>query len=183
MPTRGHYGVSVIYRTARLGIRPWTTAVPDLDRLFDIYSRWEVAQWLGVRPRALADRAEAQTLATRFAARSEPDPTFGVWAIEVRESGVVAGTVLLVPLTGGTGQIEVGWHLHPDSWGHGYATEAASGALDRAFAAGVAEVFALVRPGNDASVAVCRRLGMTAVGRTTKWTGVEREAFRIAADR
>jgi hypothetical protein len=28
-------------------------------------------------------------------------------------------------------------------------------------------------------MAVCRRLGMTASGRTTKWYGVECEAFRI----
>jgi RimJ/RimL family protein N-acetyltransferase len=89
--------------------------------------------------------------------------------------------VLLVPLPGETGEIEVGWHLHPDSWGHGYATEAATGALERAFAAGVPEVFAVVRPGNDASMAVCRRLGMTPIGRTTKWYGVECEAFRIGA--
>jgi RimJ/RimL family protein N-acetyltransferase len=84
-----------------------------------------------------------------------------------------------VPLPGDTGDIEVGWHLHPDSWGNGYATEAATGALDRAFAAGVTQVFAVVRPGNDASMAVCRRLRMSPMGRTTKWYGVECEAFRI----
>jgi len=169
----------VIYRTPRLTIRHWTTDAADLDRIYDIYSRWEVARWLGAQPRAMADRSEAETTAKRFAARSEPDPTFGVWAIEVAESGVVAGSVLLVPLPGDTGDIEVGWHLHPDSWGNGYATEAATGALDRAFAAGVTQVFAVVRPGNDASMAVCRRLRMSPMGRTTKWYGVECEAFRI----
>jgi RimJ/RimL family protein N-acetyltransferase len=171
----------VIYRTPRLTIRPWTTADADVDRIFDIYSRWEVARWLGAQPRALADRSEAERAATRFASRSEPDPTFGVWAVEVGGTGVVAGSVLLVPLPGDTGEIEVGWHLHPDSWGHGYATEAAVGALERAFAAGIPEVFAVVRPGNDASMAVCRRLGMTPIGRTDKWYGVECEAFRITA--
>ena len=169
----------VIYRTPRLTIRHWTTDAADLDRIYDIYSRWEVARWLGAQPRAMADRSEAETTAKRFAARSEPDSTFGVWAIEVAESGVVAGSVLLVPLPGDTGDIEVGWHLHPDSWGNGYATEAATGALDRAFAAGVTQVFAVVRPGNDASMAVCRRLRMSPMGRTTKWYGVECEAFRI----
>jgi hypothetical protein len=37
----------------------------------------------------------------------------------------------------------------------------------------------VVRPGNDASMAVCRRLRMSPMGRTTKWYGVECEAFRI----
>jgi RimJ/RimL family protein N-acetyltransferase len=171
----------VTYRTSRLTVRPWTTSEADVDRIFDTYSRWEVARWLGAKPRALADRSEAETAAKRFAARSDPDPTFGVWAVDVIETGVVAGSVLLVPLPGDTGEIEVGWHLHPDSWGHGYATEAAAGALERAFAAGVTEVFAVVRPGNDASMAVCRRLGMTPIGRTTRWYGVECEAFRITA--
>jgi RimJ/RimL family protein N-acetyltransferase len=171
----------VIYQTPRLTVRQWSTTDDDVDRIFDIYSRWEVARWLGAQPRALADRSEAEAAAQRFAARSEPDPTFGVWAVEVTETGVVAGSVLLVPLPGDTGEIEVGWHLHPDSWGHGYATEAAGGALRRAFAAGVPEVFAVVRPGNDASMAVCRRLGMTPIGRTDRWYGVECEAFRITA--
>jgi hypothetical protein len=30
-------------------------------------------------------------------------------------------------------------------------------------------------------MSVCRRLGMAALGRTTRWYGVEVEAFRLAA--
>ena len=167
----------VIYRTPRLTIRHWTTDPADLDRIYDIYSRWEVARWLGAQPRAMADRSEAETTAKRFAARSEPDPTFGVWAIEVAESGVVAGSVLLVPLPGDTGDIEVGWHLHPDHWGHGYATEAGRWALERGRDAGLEAVYAVVHPGNDPSVAVTRRLDMEPLGRTDRWYGVELDAF------
>jgi RimJ/RimL family protein N-acetyltransferase len=79
------------------------------------------------------------------------------------------------------GEVEVGWHLHPDSWGHGYATEAARGAVDRAFRYGLPEVYAVVRPDNAPSLAVCRRLGMTPLGRTTRWYGIDLEAFRLAA--
>jgi RimJ/RimL family protein N-acetyltransferase len=166
----------VIYETSRLVVRQWTD--DDTDRLFDIYSRWEVARWLGATPKALENREQAVRAVRRFAAWSE-DPTYGVWAVEVRETGTVAGSVVLVPL-GDTDKIEVGWHLHPDSWGHGYATEAGTGALDRARQTGLAEVFAVVRPGNDASMAVCRRLGMEHLGRTTEGYGVEAETFRIA---
>ena len=72
-------------------------------------------------------------------------------------------------------------HLHPDSWGHGYATEAARAVIDRGFSAGVPEVYAVVRPGNAPSMAVCRRLGMTALGRLRRWYDVELEAFRLMA--
>ena len=72
-----------------------------------------------------------------------------------------------------TEDIEVGWHLHPDSWGHGYATEAARGAVERGLAAGLDEIYAVVSPGNAASMAVARRLGMASIGRHTNWYGGE----------
>ena len=56
---------------------------------------------------------------------------------------------------------EIGWTLHPDFRGRGYATEAASAVLRRAFAElGLHRVIAELDPRNDASIALCRRLGM-----------------------
>jgi RimJ/RimL family protein N-acetyltransferase len=107
-----------------------------------------------------------------------------VWAIVPRGARRPVGSVLLVGLPDGdgvpTGDIEVGWHLHPDAWGNGYATEAARGALDRGFAAGLREVFAVVRPGNEPSQAVCRRLHMEHLGRTNRYYGLSVELFRYA---
>src|SRR3712207_2354877 len=118
----------------------------------------------------------------RWAAVTRADPRFGCWAIEVRRAPpVVAGTLLLKPLPGGVGEVEVGWHLHPDCWGHGYATEEARAVIDRAFAAGLPEVYAVVRPGNAPSLAVCRRLGMEPLGRMRRWYDVELEVFRLMA--
>jgi RimJ/RimL family protein N-acetyltransferase len=174
-------GVTV-FETDRLIVRPWTHDDADLDRLYDIYSRWEVARWLGADPKPMASRDLAPGVVDRWNGRSDPDPAYGIWAVEVRDTGVVAGTVLLVPLPTpeggeGGGEVEVGWHFHPDSWGLGYATEAARGAIARGFAAGLSEIYAVVYPGNDPSVAVCRRLGMTPIGRTDRWYGMELEAF------
>jgi RimJ/RimL family protein N-acetyltransferase len=50
-----------------------------------------------------------------------------------------------------------------------------------AFGAGVPEVYAVVRPGNEPSLAVCRRLGMQPLGRMRRWYDVELEAFRLMA--
>ncbi|MGW3783107.1 GNAT family N-acetyltransferase [Micromonospora chokoriensis] len=169
-----------VVTTERLILRDWTDDPADLARIYDIYSRPDITRWLAVSPGLpMTDPAQAaerlQIWRDRHAA---DDGRYGTWAIEVRETGQVAGTVLLKPLPGIdeavlTEQIETGWHLHPDSWGHGYATEAASAVLAREFAAGAPEVYALVSPGNEASMAVCRRLGMAHVGQRTDWYGGE----------
>jgi RimJ/RimL family protein N-acetyltransferase len=164
-----------LLRTGRLRLRPWTTSPADIARLTDIYSRDEVTRWLGGAPTVTAEE-----LVARWAAVHDLDMRFGCRAIELPD-GAVAGTVLFKPLPNGVGEVEVGWHLHPDSWGHGYATESARAVIDRGFGAGVPEVYAVVRPGNDASIAVCRRLGMEPLGRLRRWYDVELEAFRLMA--
>lgn len=163
-------------RTGRLVLRAWTTGAADLARLADIYGRTEVTRWLGGPP-----SVPPAELVARWDAVHAADDSFGCWAIEPVGAAQPAGTVLLKPLPDGVGEVEVGWHLHPDSWGHGYATEAAAAVIERAFEAGLPEVYAVVRPGNEASVAVCRRLGMVRLGRMTRWYGVELEAFRLMA--
>lgn len=74
----------MIYETPRLTVRQWQH--DDTDRLFDIYSRWEVARWLGATPKALESREQAVRAVERFSSWSE-DPTYGVWAVEVTETG------------------------------------------------------------------------------------------------
>jgi RimJ/RimL family protein N-acetyltransferase len=164
-----------LLRTERLRVRPWTAADDDLARLADLYGREEVLRWLGGLP-----VPSPVGLVERWAQVHALDERYGAWAVE-RPDGVVAGTVLFKPLPDGVGEVEVGWHLHPDSWGRGYATEAARAVIERGFDAGVPEVYAVVRPGNDASVAVCRRLGMAPIGRLRRWYGVELDTFRLMA--
>ena len=162
--------------TARLRLRAWTTEPGDLARLTDLYGRTEVTRWLGGTP-----SVTPVELVARWRGVAEADGRFGVWALELNDTGTVAGTVLLKPLPDGVGEVEVGWHLHPDSWGRGYATEAARAVITRGFEAGLPEVYAVVRPGNTASVAVCTRLGMTPLGRMRRWYDVELDAFRLMA--
>jgi RimJ/RimL family protein N-acetyltransferase len=172
----------VVFETGRLVVRQW--ADPDGDRVFDIYRRWEVSRWLGAEPRVMTDRGAASKAIMRWNERSREAP-YGVWAVEERATGTVAGTVLLVPLpdpsdgTAGRGEVEVGWHFHPDAWGRGLATEAARGAIEHGFTSGIGQIYAVVRPDNSASLAVCNRLGMRPIGRTARWYDTELEAFLI----
>ena len=86
-----------------------------------------------------------------------------------RTRDVPAGSVLLKRLPNGGGEIEIGWHLHPDSWGRGLATEAAAALLAHGFANGLEEVWAVTHLDNDRSVAVCRKIGMRLLGITNRW--------------
>lgn len=151
--------------------------------MFDTYSRWEVAKWLGSEPRVLERPEEAVGTVRRWHERNESAPMGGIWAVERKADGVVAGTVLLVPLPDGDGEYEIGWHFHPDSWGFGYASESAREALAYGWQHGLAEVFAVVRPGNEPSIAVCRRIGMDALGLTSAYYNAELELFRVPAPR
>ncbi len=55
----------------------------------------------------------------------------------------------------------MGWRLHPDHWGHGYATEGAWASLRHGFdAGGLDEIVAFTTTLNTRSQAVMERLGM-----------------------
>jgi RimJ/RimL family protein N-acetyltransferase len=88
---------------------------------------------------------------------------FGLWAVEVQESGEFIGFTGLdtvddeMPFTG----VEVGWRLARRAWGHGYATEAALAALHYGFETmELSEIVAVTVPANLRSQAVMRRIGM-----------------------
>jgi len=164
----------LIFETERLLIRAWSHDVADLARLSDLYSRPEVTRFLG------PNRGAPAELVDRWRALMAVDPRQVIAAIQVRDTGVAAGTVLYKPLPGDH-HMEVGWHLHPDAWGRGYATEAGRGAVERGFRLGVPEVFAVVRPDNQRSQAVCRRLGMRHLGRTGRYYDLTLELFHLPA--
>jgi RimJ/RimL family protein N-acetyltransferase len=107
----------------------------------------------------------------------------GLWAIVPAggDRDEPIGTILLMPLEdddGPTGLVEVGWHLHPDHQGRGYATEAAGAVLDAAPAAGIEEVLALIDLDNVPSQRVALRLGMTDEGVTDRWFGLSLRQYR-----
>ena len=157
---------NVVAQTGRIVIRAWRA--DEADRLFDLLSRDEVARWLS-SGRPMQHRDEAVARIAGWAQVTAADPRLGGWAVVERASGVPAGTVLLKPLPNGSGEVEIGWHFHPDSWGRGLASEAAGKILARAFALGLPEVWAVTDLDNRASMAVCERIGMRLLGVTHRW--------------
>ena len=173
-----------VIRTERLLLRRWRES--DLDAYFDIHSRWEVMRWLGNAPRVVADLDEARA---RLAVRAAPDPAgppYGVWAVCEPDVDRPWGSVLLKPLEWSAHvdpkpehrDVEIGWHLHPDVWGRGWASEGGAAMLERGRAAGLAPIYAITYPGNEPSQRVCARLGMTHLGQTDVYDDRTFELFR-----
>lgn len=180
----------MLIETGRLRIRDWT--LEDAPTALDILSRVEVVKWLGDGPPVLTkDLDEARTKIERW--RGRDDPPLGHWAIEVTDAGSlhgrVIGTVLLLTMPNGDGaaeprgseatdrKVEIGWHLHPDAWGHGYASEAATAILRRGFEGGLDEINAVTHLDNWPSQAVCRRIGMEHRGVVERWYDGPSEHF------
>ena len=184
------------FRTPRLIARDWTAG--DAEAAFAIYGRDEVTRWLGPQPRRPVESlAQMRQVLDRRIASGREQPGYGLWAIELRATGQLAGAVLLAPIPEGTA-VEIGWHLNPDYWGAGYATEAGRGAIALAFGleqvgqdriepgrAGRAgrpvldRVQALTDPDNIRSQQVCRRLGMRHLGQTDQYYGTTLELFEL----
>jgi RimJ/RimL family protein N-acetyltransferase len=173
--TRQHHRVALPIFTERLAMRAYEAG--DLARLHKV---------LYGDPEAMALLGGARDLAGTRASieRSMLQQELGghsFWPVFERESGLLVGEAGLFPLAPGGPDIALGYAFGRDYWGRGYATEAARAVIERGFEAGVPEVYAVVRPRNEASIAVCRRLGMAPLGRLRRWYDVELEAFRLMA--
>jgi RimJ/RimL family protein N-acetyltransferase len=85
---------------------------------------------------------------------------YGGWVVTPRaDPSTMLGRVGLWEPEGWPG-LEVGWRLNRESWGHGYATEAARAAIGWAWTVlDAPELISLIAPGNHASQRVAQRLG------------------------
>jgi RimJ/RimL family protein N-acetyltransferase len=169
----------VVFETDRLRARRWRP--DDAEAAYEIYSLPEVTRYLGAEGRPVESLEQQRANLERIAASYDERPGFGGWALELRDTDVILGAVLLKPLPAAE-EIEVGWHLAPEHWGNGYATEAGAATIEHGWRIGLEEIYAIVRPENERSLAVARRLGMTGLGITDRYYGVEAELFRIGRD-
>lgn len=166
--------------TRRLRLRPWTE--DDADAALAIFGQREVAHWLAPAMPRVTNRDEMRQLLIRW--MTEHDETgrpLGHWAIEMRDSRIVIGSVALLPLPPGCTDLEIGWQTAPAAWGHGYGAEAGHAVAHHPFANGVSEVLAVVRLGNKRGVATARRVGMEWVGETDKYYGLTLQVYRLTA--
>jgi [ribosomal protein S5]-alanine N-acetyltransferase len=173
------YGVRMPQRllTERLVLRPWQ--VGDAAAALGAYGDDRVARWLAPAMDQVHDPAAMRLVLQQWVAEDERlSAPAGRWAIELRGEGRLIGGATLLPLPPDE-EFEVGWQLHPEAWGHGYATEAGLALARWAFEQGIEQVVAVVRPANKRAVAVAHRIGMEWVGETEKYHHLTLQVFRL----
>lgn len=149
-------------RTERLVLRLMTAA--DVDDVHAYQSRDDVSRYQLFEPQTRDDVA-ARVARVAVATTLANDGDHLQLALEL-PSGAGAGARVIGDSYFNLASVEhsraeIGWTLHPDFMGQGYATEAASAVLELAFERlRLHRVFAELDPRNDASVRLCRRLGM-----------------------
>lgn len=147
--------------TDRLLLRP-------LDRVdADDHARYQgdadavrFLRWPVRTPEQSREHLERRLPSTRLAA----DGDIAVLAIIPRDgdlAGRMIGDLTLIASSVEQATVEIGWVLHPEAQGRGYATDAARALLALAFdSLGAHRVIAQLDARNTASARLCERLGM-----------------------
>jgi RimJ/RimL family protein N-acetyltransferase len=140
-------------KTERLCLRPLVAG--DAEAYAAVRCHPQVAKWL---PPVAGEPVEAvRGTIGRFAAAWQ-ERRYAPWGVFLEGRLVGHGGLNFVPEFDAT---EVLWALHPDAWGHGYATEVARAALAYGFGTLKLDlIFAITLPDNLASQAVMKRLGL-----------------------
>ncbi len=145
--------------TERLVLRKFTP--DDFTDYYRILNQEEVSVWLGSGRRKTSD--DVHVILERFI-NDWKKHDYGVWAVvEKRTERLMGhcGMRFLDELR----ETELLYALDPKSWGKGYATEAASAAME--FASNKTDlkrVIALAKPENIKSVNVIEKLGFSFIG-------------------
>jgi RimJ/RimL family protein N-acetyltransferase len=144
--------------TERLQLRPYRQT--DLDALYDIQRRPEVTRYLYWSPRSRDEVREMLTRRSEMSAIANEGDGL-LLAAELRGSGQLVGDVALQWHSQEHRQGEIGFVLHPDHQGRGYASEAASVMLRLGFEGlGLHRIVGRADGRNAASLKVLTRLGM-----------------------
>lgn len=145
----------VVAETARLRFREM--APGDLDFVAEMLADVEVMRYY---PRPYT-RDEAEEWVARQLKRYA-EHGHGLWLVEERASGRPLGQVgLILQEVEGVPEHEIGYLIHRPYWRRGLATEAALAVRGYAFAErGLDRVISLIRPENEPSQGVARKLGM-----------------------
>ena len=145
--------------TSRLLLRRWHG--DDLSPLADIYGDPEVMRFVG--DGSVRDR-EQTVAGLAMMERDWDERGFGIFAVEVRETGQLAGWVgLAVPtfLPEVMPAVEIGWRLGRAFWGAGIATEAARAVLPFGFVdCGLDRIVSIRHVDNRASGRVMDKIGL-----------------------
>jgi Acetyltransferases, including N-acetylases of ribosomal proteins len=147
--------MNAIFETERLRLRTWT--IGDIDHLKHFLQDREV---MYAYEHAFSDEEVQNWL--NWNLKSYEENGYGLWAVELRETGETIGECGLTNQTvKGKSYVEIGYHLVKHYWHKGYGIEAARACKYYAFERlNKEEVVSIVRGTNIASMNVAIRNGM-----------------------
>jgi len=149
--------ITSILETERLLLREYVE--DDAESFYRLNSDPEVLRFTGDDPVVTAE--QARTILRNYPMKDYRVHGFGRWACVLRSDGEVIGFAGLKYLPE-TSEIDLGYRLLPTHWGQGFATEACHAVVGYGFETlKLAEITALVRPENSASVRVLEKCGLT----------------------
>ena len=101
----------------------------------------------------------------RLAAYADQDKGWGLWGVREKVTQNFVGWILVRPMGffGGDRDdenLELGWRFKRESWGKGYATEAARSVMRALEEIGYRRFSAIAMPENAASINIMQKLGM-----------------------
>ena len=107
------------------------------------------------------------------------DKKYGLQWLMDKDTGLLVGQCgLLIQDVNGFLELEVGYHIFPEWWGKGYATEAAQMFMSYAKAHQLSEsLAALIRDGNSKSARVAQKIGMYPEAKTM-WNNIDIQIWR-----
>ena len=150
----------------------------DLEYVLEVDSDIRIQRWLFGR---VQTEEESRERHIRWM-REWHEAGFGFWIFSDAEGAIVGhGGLFRSPRE--EGEIEVGYVLKPDCWGHGFATEITRVSLDVGFEVGLRRIIAIAQAANLASRRVMEKCGMVFEAEMASPDGINGVRYAIEAHR
>ena len=137
----------------------------DFQDLFDLDQNPEVMKYItGGKITSMQDIENVYL--PRMASYTNKEKGWGLWKVNILQSNLFIGWVLVRPMDFFTDEpqfddLELGWRFKQESWGKGYATEAAKQVMQALIENKSASQYsAIVITENSASIGIMKKLGM-----------------------
>ncbi|UWX60886.1 GNAT family N-acetyltransferase [Chryseobacterium oranimense] len=146
----------------------------DVERMFLLDSNPEVMKYLGVP--VLTEQSESLNV-IRMIQKQYEENGVGRLAVIEKEAGLLIGwsglKLLTEEINGYKNVLDLGYRYLPESWGKGYALEAAEASLELGFHQMKAEIiYAHAHSGNERSNHILKKLGFEKTGEFTEPDGI-----------
>lgn len=155
----GYKGIGnklIVLETSRLNLR-WAS-LKDVEFILSLLNTPGFLENIG--DRGVRDLMQAETYLIDGPILSYQQNGFGLYVVELKDTGEAIGLSGMVkrPMLDFP---DLGYAFLPRFWGNGYAVESAKAVVEHCKSLGFTKLLGVVSPGNDASISVLEKVGMS----------------------